>query len=193
MSDSNNSNKSDMDVGGFLAWHIRLTGKAPTDADGEPTGDDQDGQNGPWAELRRARTPSDVMLCPAFAALLVATYPDRTTVGRYDMEALTRTAFVAAGIKRVRIGMSMPAAMAKRRGKDSQEPVVSPIRANTLFRTRDEDEAARLLRRLLPLIGEQADLLRLYWAMRRWDDTRRQWATAYNVEVHRLKAMAEAA
>jgi CRISPR system Cascade subunit CasA len=193
MSDSNNSNKSGIDVGGFLTWHIRLTGKAPTGADGEPTGDDQDGQNGPWAELRRARTPSDVMLCPAFASLVVAAFPERDSIGRYDMEALARTAYVAAGVKRLRLGASIPLLMAKPQSENSQDPVVSPIRANALFRTRDEDEAARLIRRLLPQIGEQADLLRIYWAMRRWDDTRRQWATAYNVAVHRRKATAEAA
>jgi CRISPR type I-E-associated protein CasB/Cse2 len=182
-----------IEFGGLLGWHRSLTGKAPRRAEGkvEEAEADTDPRRRELAELRRARTPADVMLCPAFAELVAACMPEaRSESGRlvgishWTLEALARTAFLLADVERCILGRGFAAAMSAQRNNG---PAVSAVRANVLFRSPDEDAACRVIASMLPILVGGFDPADLYRAMRNWEDTRRRWASAYHLEVHRQK------
>jgi CRISPR type I-E-associated protein CasB/Cse2 len=145
---------------------------------------------GARAELRRCRGPLDMMLVRPFGELLAAMHPAAvaspggpTGVDPWQIAALARTATVLCRAAAVDPEVGVAEAMAEEvRGRT----VVSPLRADALFRCPDADEACRILVSLQGLFGA-CDPADLHGAMSNWDRKRRDWAMAFNLAVARIK------
>ncbi len=157
-------------LGGWHAWVI----------------EDPDGRNAAArAEIRRAASVRDAMMCQAFGDLL--TRVRRSGVNRPDawqVETLARCTLVVAGVSRLTFGKpSFGAAMATER---DGRPVVSPIRAKTLLCSRNAGEAADRIRGLTGLmaarlgVGFEICPGDIAAAMSDWDRRKTTWAMDYH-------------
>ncbi len=129
------------------------------------------------AALRRATDITAVVMLPAYQRLhrrlLAAGWPD--AAWRND-----RLAAAAGLLAHVRLhnGQTLPAAMSQR---DGDKPRVSALRFTRLLESPDIDTLFTGLRRALPLMQHQADVLALTTDVVNWDDSvKKRWAYAYD-------------
>lgn len=134
-----------------------------------------DGDRGGRAALRRAPDITAVVLLPAFQRLhrrlLAAGWPDIT----WRNDRLAAAAGLLAHV-RLHSAHTLPAAMSQ-----GDKPCVSPLRFTRLLESPDIDALFAGLRRALPLLQHQADVLALTTDVVNWDDSvKKRWAYAYN-------------
>lgn len=156
----------------ILAWWHSLHGD-----------ETRDGDKGELAELRRAATLTEIVLCRAYqrlrhALLEAGVFRDH----EYQAVAVAR---VVARVKTVTPGLGFARLMAEdKNGK----PRVSEARFKRLLREQDRWQLASDLARLLPMLENRADPVRLAGDLWLWgDDTRRAWANDYYLAVFRKK------
>ncbi len=129
---------------------------------------------GARAELRRGQTLLDVMLTPAFHAArrrLIAAGLDDADCRH---ERLAAVLALAAHIQND--GDLEPAAAFS----EGEKPPVSPLRFRRILEARSDEELFVRLRRVLPLVDQRINLIRLANDVLGWNDTtRKRWAYAY--------------
>lgn len=130
---------------------------------------------GDRAELRRADTVLAVMQLAAFhtirARLLQAGLGDPRQSGRLAALVALVAHVRGSGVA----DLSLPAAFS-----EGDPPAVSPLRFRQLLEARSDDELFTRLRRVLPLVKEKVNVLRLandvfYWG----DEVRKRWVYDY--------------
>lgn len=144
----------------------------------EEAWNDLDKNRGNRAMLRRAKTPTEVFVSPAFQRGFVQRLYAKGIVP--DVHALQRLALavgVLAHAKRLVQGGHFARQLAQA-GSGRRE--VSDLRFRRLMEVQERDDLYVMLIRLLRYLGGEADFKSLvtggYW----WNDnTRRQWAAYY--------------
>ena len=139
-----------------------------------------DDDRGGRAALRRAPDITAVVMLPAYQhlhqRLKAAGWPD--AAWRHDR--LAAAAGLLAHVKQ-HTEQTLPAAMSQREG---DKPRVSPLRFMRLLEAPDIDTLFAGLRRTLPLLRHQADVLALATDVVNWDDSvKKRWAYAYDWPV----------
>jgi len=136
-----------------------------------------EGDRGGRAALRRAPDITAVVLLPSYQhlhrRLVAAGWPN--TACRNDHLA------AAAGLLahvRQHNDKGLPTAMSQREG---DKPRVSPLRFMRLLESSDIDALFAGIRRALPLLQHQTDVLALTTDVVNWDDkVKKRWAYAYD-------------
>jgi CRISPR system Cascade subunit CasB len=127
------------------------------------------------AQLKRARSAPDVACIDAFHRLAFRLRPAEQ-IDAYAFERLALLASVLAQVDGHDGSKGLPAQMARKKGGD---PVVSGLRFRRLLQ-RDYTELAEALRRMVRLIGGQANILDISRAIWYWgDQVKRDWALSY--------------
>ncbi|MFT3857518.1 MAG: type I-E CRISPR-associated protein Cse2/CasB [Aquabacterium sp.] len=133
------------------------------------------------AELRRASSVYDALMCPAFQRLQrrVAAINPEAFQQPYQLDRLAVVCALMAHVK-TRGDLAMPKAMSHKKSADGRNPV-SELRFKRLLDAPDDDALFTSLRRVLPLIDEQVDLLSLAASVLNWGQRiKREWAYAYD-------------
>lgn len=133
------------------------------------------------AELRRASSVFEALMCPAFQRLqrrLVAISPE--AFGKpYQLDRLAMACALMAHVKETS-EHSLPKAMSHRLNGAERNPV-SELRFKRLLESPDDEALFTGLRRVLPLIDRKVDLLSLTSAVLYWGNTvKRTWAYEYD-------------
>ena len=136
-----------------------------------------DNDRGGRAALRRAPDITAVVMLPAYQQLhrrlRAAGWPADT--GRNDH--LAAAAGLLAHVKQHQ-PQALPVAMSQR---DGNKPRVSPLRFSRLLESPDIDALFAGLRRALPLLQHQADVLALATDVVNWGDAvKKRWAYGYD-------------
>ena len=139
-----------------------------------------DDDRGGRAALRRAPDITAVVMVPAYQhlhrRLLSAGWPDAA----WRNDRLAAAAGLLAHVKQ-HTEQALPAAMSHR---DGDKPRVSPLRFMRLLEAPDIDTLFAGLRRTLPLLAHQVDVLALANDVVNWDDSvKKRWAYAYDWPV----------
>ncbi len=139
-----------------------------------------DDDRGGRAALRRAPDITAVVMVPAYQhlhrRLVAAGWPN----GTWRDDRLAATAGLLAHVKQ-HTEQTLPAAMSQR---DGDKPRVSPLRFVRLLEAPDIDTLFAGLRRALPLLQHQVDVLALATDVVNWDDSvKKRWAYAYDWPV----------
>jgi CRISPR system Cascade subunit CasB len=139
-----------------------------------------DDDRGGRAALRRAPDITAVVLLPAYQhlhrGLTAAGWPAAT----WRDDRLAAAAGLLAHVKQG-TEQTLPAAMSQR---DGDKPRVSPLRFMRLLEAPDIDTLFAGLRRTLPLLQHQANVLALATDVINWDDSvKKRWAYAYDWPV----------
>lgn len=135
------------------------------------------------AQLRRASSVSDALMCPSFQRLqrsAVRMNPD--FFDPLKPYRLDRLALVCALLAHVRANgtLSLPHAMSYKTPGEERNPV-SALRFQRLLESTDDEALFTGLRRVLPLIDSQVNLLSLAESVLNWGDrVKRQWAYDYD-------------
>lgn len=141
---------------------------------------DLEKDRGDRARLRRADGVLEVFTVPAFHRLAQALRDRGFALDERQMERLALVASLAATVRSNDSESTVARRMAV--GKEGK-PAVSEARFRRLVAEPSVEQAAALLRRLLPLTGETANLADLADAVWRWEDgdekARRTWARNY--------------
>lgn len=142
---------------------------------------DLENDKGGRAELRRASSVFEALMCPAFQRLqrrLVAISPESFNKP-YQLDRLAMACALMAHVK-TRSEHSLPKAMSYRPKGADRNPV-SELRFKRLLESPDDDALFTGLRRALPLIDRTVDLLSLTSAVLYWGNTvKRTWAYEYD-------------
>lgn len=144
-------------------------------------------QRGERARLKRARTPEAAAMAPGFHQLLrllklaPPPEPGELPVKPRQLAALAATAALAARIEEHRPGIRLGSTL---RGPDPNSPRVSEIRFRRLVALEEDPpgegfeaslaERFTVLRRLVDLIGKQADLAEIAGALCDWTAHRKR-------------------
>jgi len=129
------------------------------------------------AALRRAPDITAVVMTPAYQhlhqRLKAAGWPD----AEWRKDHLAAAAGLLAHVKQ-HTQQTPPAAMSQR---DGDKPRVSPLRFMRLLEAPDIDTLFAGLRRTLPLLQHQVDVLALATDVVNWsDNVKKRWAYAYD-------------
>jgi CRISPR system Cascade subunit CasB len=137
-------------------WHQKLIAK---DARGDR------------AQLRRAATPLEAALVPAFYRML-----DDLRLPERDLtpDALTALAALAMIAARVDTHVSRRLGLSLGKQPGQKEPVVSEARFRRLLESADLEERLAILRRLVAIVDKTADLHEIVGALFAWDAERRR-------------------
>ena len=136
-----------------------------------------DNDRGGRAALRRAPDITAVVMLPAFQQLhrrlLAAGWP----ADSWRNDHLAATAGLLAHVRQ-----HQPQALAKAMSqRDGDKPRVSPLRFTRLLESPDIDALFTGLRRALPLLQHQADVLALATDVVNWGDAvKKRWAYGYD-------------
>jgi CRISPR type I-E-associated protein CasB/Cse2 len=137
-------------------------------------------RRGDCAQLKRAGTIEEVAMVPAYHDLLRRLGIARPTDHVADQRTMSQLAAVAALAARVKEqpGAGTPpsplgATLAQRR-EGGSAPRVSPARFRRLLESEQLDERFAVLRRLLPLVDREVDLVELAAAICDWSPRRRR-------------------
>lgn len=132
------------------------------------------------AELRRASTVEDVMLLPSFQRACLRFRPFFQGRGEGEWErSVERLAIILGLLAQVRehTDQVLPLQMASQIQGD--KPVVSELRFRRLVQ-RDRLELYQAMSRVLPLLGNKANIYALANDMYYWGkDVKREWAFSY--------------
>lgn len=140
----------------FREWHQNLVGKSA---------------RGERAQLRRASTPLEAALAPAFYRMLdVLRFPERELTPD-ALEALAVLAMIAARVD-TRVSRRLGLSLGKQPGQ--KDPVVSEARFRRLLESSDLQERLLILRRLVALIDKTADLDEIAGVLFEWHPERRR-------------------
>ena len=136
-----------------------------------------DDDRGGRAALRRAPDITAVVMLPAYQRLhqrlRAAGWPAET----WRDERLAAAAGLLAHVK-AHAEQPLPAAMSQR---DGDKPRLSPLRFMRLLESADVDALFTGLRRALPLLQHQADVLALATDVVNWGDAvKKRWAYGYH-------------
>ena len=139
-----------------------------------------DDDRGGRAALRRAPDITVVVMVPAYQhlhrRLVAAGWPNST----WRDERLAAAAGLLSHVKQ-HTEQTLPAAMSER---DGDKPRVSPLRFMRLLEAPDIDTLFAGLRRTLPLLQHQVDVLALTTDVVNWGDSvKKRWACAYDWPV----------
>lgn len=129
------------------------------------------------AALRRAPDITSVVMLPAYQQLhrrlLVAGWPNEN----WRNDRLAAAAGLLAHVEELG-SETLPVAMSRR---DGDKPRLSPLRFVRLLESPDIDALFSGLRRALPLVGHQADVLALATDVVNWGDAvKKRWAYGYD-------------
>jgi CRISPR system Cascade subunit CasB len=142
---------------------------------------DLEKDKGGRAELRRASSVFEALMCPSFQRLqrrLVAINPEMFGKG-YQLDRLAMACALMAHV-RTRSELSLPKAMSAK-PKGAERNPVSELRFKRLLESPDDEALFTGLRRALPLIDRTVDLLSLVSAVLFWgNDVKRTWAYDYD-------------
>ncbi|WAC73098.1 type I-E CRISPR-associated protein Cse2/CasB [Roseateles sp. SL47] len=140
-----------------------------------------DDDKGGRAQLRRASSVFEALMCPAFQRLqsrLVAISPEMFSKG-HQLDRLAMACALMAHVK-VTSELTLPKAMSAR-PKGAERNPVSELRFKRLLESPDDEALFSGLRRALPLIEQKVDLLSLASAVLYWgNDVKRAWAYDYD-------------
>lgn len=140
------------------------------------------------AELRRAHTPTEVVICPAYFRLLHGLRAgfDAQDLPRERLESdrgRTHVAILAGLIAHVRQGTALPdhahttAGLIAKPDAKAQRPAISELRFRRLIQAETASDLYPLLRRTLAQLDGTANVLALARDVWHWGDRRRrQWA-----------------
>ena len=134
-----------------------------------------DDDRGGRAALRRAPDITAVVMVPVYHQLhhrlLAAGWPDSA----WRNDRLAATAGLLAHVKQ-NVDRPLPKSMS-----EGDKPRVSPLRFMRLLEAPDIDTLFTGLRRTLPLLDHQADVLALATDVVNWDDSvKKRWAYDYD-------------
>lgn len=140
---------------------------------------DKKAQTADRAELCRTSNVEDIVLLPAFQRACLRFKPFfQQKEGDWE-KSVERLAMILGLLARVRehTEQILPLQMASQ--KQGEKPVLSELRFRRLIQ-RDRDELYQAMRRVLPLLGDKANIYALandvyYWGK----DVKREWAFAY--------------
>jgi CRISPR system Cascade subunit CasB len=124
------------------------------------------------AALRRAGTLTEVMLSPAFHRLLHVLRRGSYQIAEQRYPKLAAIAGLAARL-RITEGSGLGVQCGSPRNSAAKKPAVSELRMRRLLACDDIEELYTLLRRVLALLDNQAnlsDLAALIWSWRKLDD-----------------------
>lgn len=157
----------------ILAWWHSLHGD-----------ETRDGDKGELAELRRASTLTEVVLSRAYQRLRHALLEAGVFRGDCEYQAAA-VARVLARVKSAVPGLGFARIMAEDK---TGKPRISEARFKRLLREQDRGQLASDLIRLLPMLENRADPVRLAGDIWLWGEgARRAWANDYYLEVFRKK------
>ena len=144
---------------------------------------DLEKNRGSRAKLRRAASPEEVALVPAFHQLV-----HQMGEGFSDpsSEAFLRLAAVAGLVARAELSEEGKDSIAKQMGPPTsgQPPRVSVHRFRRLLESRGIDDLFSQLRRIIPLLGRKVHLTSLADGVVDWcPEIRRRWAYDYYATV----------
>lgn len=142
---------------------------------------DLENDKGGRAELRRASSVFEALMCPAFQRLqrrLVAISPEM--FGKpYQLDRLAMACALMAHV-REHSEQSLPKAMSNRSKSGERNPV-SELRFKRLLESHDDEALFTGLRRVLPLIDRKVDVLSLVNSVLYWGNAvKRTWAYEYD-------------
>ncbi len=143
-------------------WHQKLVGKE---------------ERGERAQLRRAATLEEAALAPAFYGMLRDLRLPEAELTPDALEALAALAMVAA-----RVDAHVPRRLGLSLGKQAgqKDPVVSEARFRRLLEAEDLEERLAILRRLVLMIDETADLHEIAGILFDWKNPERRRQLAYD-------------
>lgn len=131
------------------------------------------------AELRRCRSPSEVVFCPAYHRLLHGLQP----VGPVRREALAAVAGLLAHVAAHETS-SLASHMGASAKGASERARVSGLRFRRLLRFQTRSELYGPFLRILRLLERRANVLDLARSIYWWNErTRRQWALDYYTQA----------
>ena len=135
-------------------------------------------RRGDRARLKRAGTIEEAAMAPAFHDLLrrlgAAPAADLRTDSS-SLNALAALAALGAAVETSGAGLPRRLGSTLAQGRDgSSTPRVSPARFRRLLESEELEERFAVLRRLLPLIERQVDLVELAGAICDWTPARRR-------------------
>jgi CRISPR system Cascade subunit CasB len=149
-----------------------------------------DDDRGGRAGLRRATTVAAVAMSPCYQRLHRRLMKVDAQVGQiktYHFDALATMAALLAHVKaddKRPLGKSMSSggsANPEENAADASRPPVSPLRFMRLLDTRDTESLLTNLRRVLPLMGSQANVIAVANDVVNWgDDVKKRWAYDYD-------------
>ncbi len=127
-----------------------------------------DDNRGDRARLRRAETPEDILLSPAFAHFLQQMPDGRWPSPQLPISDCALVAAALARVKQSRQGVSFARSLAKPRQAGEGRAAMSELRFQQLQKSRDPDEFFRRLCRAIALLGHEANLLSLADGILHW-------------------------
>lgn len=130
---------------------------------------------GTRAQLRRARIPGDVYLCPAFHARICA--PVEEAYG--PLSEWERNALAAATGLLAHVSDGNFESDTLGRLMAGGKPDMHPLRFRRLLALDKADDLFADLRRAIVMVGKRANPTDLLWAFLNWDNQRKRWATDY--------------
>ncbi len=167
----------------LLAWFRELHGLQTEGGDGKKR------STGDRARLRRAESPEDVVLVPAFHRLLAS------LGGAVAFPARPRWALIAGLLARVRHGdapgIGLAAAMGQPVTLGGARATVSEPRVRRLLEADQPEAVYTQLRRAISRVDRPLDVLALARDLYYWDrgpGVRREWAYAYYAAAPETKA-----
>lgn len=157
------------EAGAIQAWWTSLHGD-----------EGKGGEKGELAELRRASTLTEIVLCRAYQRLRHGLH-EAGVFGAESERQAAAVARVLARIKKPEPGRRLAELMAE---KKNDKPCVSEARFKRTLRAQDREELANDLVRLLPMLENRADPVRLAADIWLWGDrVRRAWANDYYLGI----------
>ena len=136
-----------------------------------------DDDRGGRAALRRAPDITAVVMLPAYQRLHRRLLAAGWTAEAWRDDRLAAVAGLLAHVKQ-NSGPSLPVSMSQH---DGDKRTVSPLRFTRLLESPDIDTLFAGLRRTLPLLQHQADVLALATDVVNWGDTvKKRWAYGYD-------------
>ena len=136
-----------------------------------------DDDRGGRAALRRAPDITAVVMLPAYQRLHRRLLAAGWTAEAWRDDRLAAVAGLLAHVKQ-NSGPALPVAMSQH---DGDMRTVSPLRFTRLLESPDIDTLFAGLRRTLPLLQHQADVLALATDVVNWGDTvKKRWAYGYD-------------
>jgi|SRR5690625_1182484 len=118
------------------------------------------------AILKRCKNLEEVMLSEPFLTLWQMVPEEQRSPKGMELSALT--AWSLSFVKQDDRAQRLAKTMAQRVGEGSDRPKVSTLRFQQLIKSRNAEQFARQLRRILPLIGGVVSVQDLAWEINNW-------------------------
>lgn len=118
------------------------------------------------AILKRCKNLEEVMLSEPFLALWQMVPDEQRSIKGMELAALT--VWSLSFVKQDDKAKNLAQTMAQRAAEGSERPKVSTLRFQQLIKSRNPEQFARHLRRILMLIGGVVSVQNLAWEIKHW-------------------------